>query len=122
MAEPGSKRGELAQFEIKHVNLDELTDENCVGKGSYGAAFRVSIDGVPRIAKRIHNILLSSDISSSEKKAIQERFYNECVLLSELDHPNIVEFIGVHYYKTWCMVVWRSRPLQEEEGLVKCLY
>ena len=97
MAEPGSKRGELAQFEIKHVNLDELTDENCVGKGSYGAAFRVSIDGVPRIAKRIHNILLSSDISSSEKKAIQERFYNECVLLSKLDHPNIVEFIGVHF-------------------------
>lgn len=97
MAESGSKRGELAQFEIKNVNLDELTDENCVGKGSYGAAFRVTIDGVPRIAKRIHNILLSSDISFSEKKAIQERFYNECILLSKIDHPNIVEFVGVHF-------------------------
>ena len=97
MAESDSKRGELAQFEVKNVDIDQLTDENCVGKGSYGAAFKVNIDGVPRIAKRIHNILLSPDISSSEKAAIQERFYNECILLSKLDHPNIVEFIGVHF-------------------------
>ena len=97
MAQSDRKRGELAQFEVKNVNIDELTDENCVGKGSYGAAFKISIDGVPRIAKRIHNILLSSDISSSEKAAIQERFYNECILLSKLDHPNIVEFVGVHF-------------------------
>ena len=97
MAESDSRRSELAQFEIKNVNINELTDENCVGKGSYGAAFKVSIDGVPRIAKRIHNILLSSDINFSEKKAIQEKFYNECILLSKLDHPNIVEFVGVYF-------------------------
>lgn len=93
----GNLKGELAQFEIKHLDLEELTDENCVGRGSYGAAFRVNIDGVPRIAKRIHNILLDSSISPSEKKSIQERFYRECVLLSHVDHPNVVEFVGVHF-------------------------
>ena len=92
-----SVRDELAQFEIKQVDLNELTDENCVGRGSYGAAFRVKIDGVPRIAKRIHNILLSSDVSSSAKRSIQERFYRECALLSRLDHPNVVEFVGVYF-------------------------
>ena len=92
----GSK-DELAEFEIKHLDLDELTDENCVGRGSYGAAFRVHVDGVPRIAKRIHNILLDPSIIPSEKKSIQERFYRECVLLSRVDHPNVVEFVGVYF-------------------------
>ena len=97
MAGSEVQRNELASFEIKHINLEEFTDENCVGKGSYGAAFKVTVDGVPRIAKRIHNILLSSGISPIEKQALQEGFYNECLLLSKLDHPNIVEFVGVHF-------------------------
>ena len=98
MAAPeGRRRDELAQFEIKDFNVDNLVDENCVGRGSYGAAFKVTIDGVPRIAKRIHNILLSSEVSSQEKKVMQEKFCDECVLLSKLDHPNIVEFVGVYF-------------------------
>ena len=91
MAESVSlRRSELYQFEVKNFNLDDLVEENCVGRGAYGAAFKVAIDGVPRIAKRVHSILLSSD-------DIQQKFYQECILLSKIDHPNIVEFVGVHF-------------------------
>ena len=84
----------LSWKEIKCVDLlDELTLENEVGRGSYGAAYKVTIDGVPRIAKRIHSAFFSDPGSDR----IQEKFYEECRLLSRLDHPNIVEFVGVHF-------------------------
>ena len=28
---------------------------------------------------------------------MRERFLNECLLLSKLDHPNVVKFVGVHF-------------------------
>lgn len=95
-----SKREKLAPFEIKNIDLQELTSENCVGKGSYGAVFRLTVNGVPRIAKRIHNVLVSSDVSPSEKRAVQEKFYDESLFLSKLNHPNVVGFIGVHFNPT----------------------
>ncbi len=32
-----------------------------------------------------------------DKQAAYEKFYQECVLLSRIRHPNIVQFMGVHY-------------------------
>ena len=37
------------------------------------------------------------NVTMAEKEAILSRFKNECVLLSQLRHPNIVQFMGVHY-------------------------
>ena len=91
----GSKRnGDTPSWkEIKRFDLGELTRENEVGRGSYGAAYKVTIDGIPRIAKHIHSAFFSDPSS----KRIQDRFYEECRLLSQLDHPNIVEFVGVYF-------------------------
>ena len=59
--------------------------------------YEVTVNGDLRIAKRLHDILLSSDIQPSEKEGIHERFYEECHILSKLNHPNVVEFVGVHF-------------------------
>lgn len=45
--------------------------------------------------ERLLNILLTPDVRPNEKQGIKDRFYHECLLLSKLDHPNVVEFIGV---------------------------
>ena len=95
VAKPSS-REELAKFEIKEIQgLDETKS---LGSGSFGAVFKISVDGVTRIAKRLHNLLLAKDILPQEKDGIRERFCNECLLLSKLNHPCIVKFVGVHFH------------------------
>ena len=88
---------QLSQFQIKQLQgVGE--GEAVTGSGSFGAVYRVDVNGVPRIAKRLHNILLAPDVQQAEKDGIRERFCEECLLLSKLDHPNVVQFIGVHFH------------------------
>ena len=88
---------ELAQFEISSKDVEGLEDGESKGSGSYGAVYAVTVRGLPRIAKRLHSILVSADVSPEERQGIRERFLNECLLLSKLDHPNVVKFTGVHF-------------------------
>ena len=94
---------DLMKFEIK--NVKGLKEGESKGSGSYGAVYAVTVGGVPRIAKRLHSILVSADVSQSERRSIQEKFLNECLLLSKLDHPNVVKFIGVHFNPRDCFDV-----------------
>ena len=88
---------ELPDLLIKSV--EGLNEEDKKGSGAYGAVYRVAVDGVPCIAKRIHAILQDSQVPPADKDAAQQKFAAECVLLSKLRHPNIVHFVGVHYQK-----------------------
>ena len=91
-----STQEQLAKFEIKVI--EGLTEGESTGSGSFGAVYPITVDGVPRIAKRLHNILLTPDIRPQDKAGIREKFYDECLLLSKLDHPCIVQFVGVHFH------------------------
>ena len=95
LLKPGSKE-ELAKFEIRR--LEELEGGKCSGSGSFGTVFKVKVDGVTRIAKRFHNVLIAPDIRPEDKDGIRERFCTECLLLSKLDHPCIVQFVGVYFH------------------------
>ncbi len=63
--------------------------------GAYGCVFRVTVNGRHCIAKKLHNILLQEQSLGQER--ILTMFQNECHILSVLDHPNIVTFVGVYY-------------------------
>ena len=55
---------------------------------------------MPCIAKRLHDILANRQVAVSGAAGgatIRERFRTECLLLSRIRHPNIVQFLGVHY-------------------------
>ena len=89
----------LQQFVLKGVEgLDKRKEK---GRGSYGAVYEVELDGVSCIAKRLHDILVGrgqeEPVSEAGKKEMLRRFREECVLLSGLRHPNVVQFMGVHY-------------------------
>ena len=88
---------ELAKFEIVSNDIRGLEEGESKGSGSYGAVYAVTVRGVPRIAKRLHSILVSAEVSLPDRRGIRERFLDECLLLSKLDHPNVVKFIGVHF-------------------------
>ena len=58
-------REQLAKFEIKVI--EGIAEGESTGSGSFGAVYPVIAEGVPRIAKRLHNILLAPDIRPQEK-------------------------------------------------------
>ena len=87
--------GQLASYALK--NVYGLCTGEKKGSGAYGAVYKVTVDGVPCIAKRLNDILVDPGVPKKQKASIQQTFLDECVLLSQLRHPNVVQFVGVHY-------------------------
>ena len=82
---------EHVQQNLKRLQLYEVTRTRGkeLGRGSYAAVFEVMVQGTPCAAKEVHPILMSAKNKDS--------FYAECVRSSQLVHPNIVQFMGIHY-------------------------
>ena len=85
----GSKR-------LNHLLLKDVQDlGEQIGKGAYCTVTKMKFRGLTCAGKKFHNILVE-DVSEEEKRALFERFADECELLSRLHHPNIIQFLGVH--------------------------
>ena len=89
-----ASRDTLLAFELKSVRW--LDRNASVGSGAFGRVQKVSINGVIHAAKKLHDILVNSEISPTERSAVIVKFRRECLTLSRLKHPNIVHFVGVH--------------------------
>ena len=85
------------EYVIKKVK--GLDDGELKGFGAFGVVRAVSVGGTICIAKRIHDILQDPRVPPADRESVKEKFHNECKMLSELRHPNIVHFMGVHYDK-----------------------
>ncbi len=72
-------------------------------QGSNGSVGVVKVNGVYCIQKRVHDILLGlnnvEEVSQDQWKPALDKFYNECKLLWKMRHPNVVQYLGIHYYK-----------------------
>ncbi len=64
--------------------------------GAYGYVFEVAVGNRVCIAKKPHTTFIHK-VSEDQKKHVLSKFRGECLLLSKLRHPNIVQFIGVYY-------------------------
>ena len=91
---------DLAPLLLRGVNTRELEEcaKKAAGSGAYGYVFKFTVNGVQRIAKKIHGALVNG-VSAEEKKLVTSKFLDECIILSKLRHPHIVQFVGVHYEK-----------------------
>ena len=61
-----------------------------LGSGAYGQVCRAMLDELPCAAKLLHAILLDPD-----RPRNRTLFEQECRFLSEIRHPNIVQYLGV---------------------------
>ncbi|CAI8046098.1 hypothetical protein GBAR_LOCUS25480, partial [Geodia barretti] len=64
-----------------------------LGSGSYGNVVKARLDKMPCAAKILHRVIVDSqDPGLSD---FISRFEQECQILRDLKHPNIVQFLGV---------------------------
>ena len=64
-----------------------------LGHGSYATVLELEYMGLKCAGKKIHELLLEQGGASYSVR----RFEEECHLLSQVRHPNIVQFLGVHF-------------------------
>ena len=68
----------------------KVTDRE-LGHGSYATVLQLEYMGLKCAGKKIHELLLRQGDTSYQVR----RFEEECRLLSQVRHPNIVQFLGV---------------------------
>ena len=80
------------------LNLVELTNVRAtgkvIGKGSFGRVIEVCVHETLCAAKEIHSILIE-DITCREFEGIKRLFLNECANAGQINHPNVVQVLGV---------------------------
>ena len=78
--------------EVEYVPGEEL------GRGAYGRVFKVQYRGSVCAAKEVHSILIESTKTNPEaRRRLQDSFQRECDHCSNLNHPNVVHFIGIYH-------------------------
>ena len=66
-----------------------------LGVGSYSSVLEVTYRGMRCAGKRLHRTLYDQGLAIGPE--ILERFGVECELLSQLRHPRMVQFLGLHF-------------------------
>ena len=64
-----------------------------LGRGSYRAVYRARCDELVCAAKVLHHALFSEE---GGERHPERQFDRECYFLSDLRHPNIVQYLGMH--------------------------
>ena len=81
---------EQLQAEGQHL---QLFRNECLGSGAYGKVCKAKLNELPCAAKLLHAILFESDDPHSP--TIRCRFVQECQLLQNMRHPNVVQYLGM---------------------------
>ena len=85
-------RATFTGFEPYKLTGVRVTDRE-LGHGSYATVLQLEYMGLKCAGKKIHNLLLRQGRGSYTVR----RFEEECRLLSQVHHPNIVQFLGVYF-------------------------
>ena len=80
----------------KHMLIGVTVTNQVLGHGSYATVLEVKYMGLKCAGKKIHELLIRHGDSSYPVC----RFEEECHLLSQVHHPNIVQFLGVYFQQT----------------------
>ena len=87
-----SKENVFAGFDPYKLTGVRVTDRK-LGHGSYATVLELEYMGLKCAGKKIHELLLEQGDASYTVR----RFEEECRLLSQVRHPNIVQFLGVYF-------------------------
>lgn len=83
---------ELKEFEL--IGVSDIGEE--LGHGAHASVVKLRFRELQCAGKRFYRSLYTTGLED-EQKAVQQRWYSECSMLSALRHPNIVQFLGVYF-------------------------
>ena len=91
-----------SEYGFTFTNVEMFRDQE-LGHGSYGAVYKAKCDSLPCAAKLIYPVLFASNVpqqaappQGNEHRQPMRRFEAECRFLSQIKHPNIVQYLGVY--------------------------
>lgn len=84
---------QLRDYSLKNVQ----TNRRQIGHGAYGSVEEVEVEGMVCAAKRIYPVLINSNYDRDGVKRTRDKFVEECIMMSRLRHPHIVQFLGVFF-------------------------
>ena len=87
-----AERATFTGFDPYKLTGVRVTDRK-LGHGSYATVLELEYMGLKCAGKKIHELLLEQGDASYTVR----RFEEECRLLSQVRHPNIVQFLGVYF-------------------------
>ena len=87
-----ASRATFTGFDRYKLNRVTVTSR-VLGHGSYATVLELEYMGLKCAGKKIHEVLLEQGGTSYSVR----RFEEECHLLSQVRHPNVVQFLGVHF-------------------------
>ena len=89
-----AERADFTGFESYQLTGVRVTDKE-LGHGSYATVQELEYMGLKCAGKKVHDLLLEQGDDSYTLR----RFEEECRLLSQVRHPNIVQFLGVLFQR-----------------------
>ena len=95
----GSRRhSRMATMILEKLIIKEAVEETSreLGRGSYGMVFEIRVGELRCAGKRLHETFFQEG-NAEEKQLIVNKFADECVQLSDLRHPNIVQLLGLYF-------------------------
>ena len=93
----------------KHFLKGVVSTGRTLGRGAFGKVVELEMAGTRCAGKQIHELLLGIDVASVD--IVINKFVEECSLMAEVKHPNIVQFLGI------CMLKGSEHPVLVMEYL-----
>ena len=86
----------ISSEQLQRVELQQVVATGReLGRGAYGRVVEVKVREISYAAKEVHAILL--DVNAEERERTKRSFLAECINCCSINHPNVVQTIGVYY-------------------------
>ena len=107
------------------TNVEPVRDSTFSDSGCYGSVSLVEVNGGAKcISKRIQDILVGygihENVGEVQKRSMEDKFRDECIYLSRMRHPNIVQFVGVHSKNSRLSLIMEFLPMSMRKCIDRC--